>query len=160
MKAVYLLILLMLAPAAYPADQLSVIGWIEPVKLLQEDLILNAKIDTGADHSSIDIVEFTQISQHGKDSVRFTIRNNSGQIRELQKPVLRFARIKRKGAESTKRPVVQMEICLAGKVLTIPVNLQKRNHFKYRMLIGRSALKGQFLVNSAITSTSQPECGQ
>jgi hypothetical protein len=162
-RSIALLMVVVVIWTAGPATgQLPVIGWIEPVRIDPENLLLDAKIDTGADNSSLDVIDMTLLGK-GADaarSVRFTVRNNRGEIRRLERPVTRYTRVKRKGAASVRRPVVSLDLCLAGRRITVPVNLQARANFKYRMLIGRSALRGRFLVDSGLVSSAEPICDE
>ncbi|MCW9013162.1 MAG: RimK/LysX family protein [Gammaproteobacteria bacterium] len=137
---------------------LTTIGWIESVKILPEGLELEAKIDTGADNSSLDITDWQKLNRDGNPWIRFTVINNSGHTQVFERPLERYTRIKRKGTEPLKRPVVNMLICIGNQQFLTPVNLAKRKNFKYRMLIGRSFLKQRFLVDSASKLTTSPNC--
>ena len=140
------------------SDDLTVIGWVERVSLQPYDFVLDAKIDTGADNSSIDAAEWHQFQRDGKEMIRFLVRNNDERTLEIEAPFLKFAKIKRKRAESVKRPVVNLEICVANKLYQVPVNLADRGNYKYRMLVGRSALKDKFLVDSSKKLSIPPVC--
>lgn len=134
------------------------IGWIENVEIENSSFSVTAKIDTGADNSSLDSTDWQPYEKDGTEWIRFTVWNNSGKSLQLEKPLLRYTEIKRKQAEPVKRPVIEMDLCLAGKHITVPVNLADRRNFQYRMLIGRSALQGNYLVDSASTYTAEAGC--
>lgn len=140
------------------ATELTVIGWIERVVIFPEDFSLEAKIDTGADNSSIDSADWVAFRKGGEEWIRFSVTNNQYKKEKFEKPLLRYTEIKRKKAEPVKRPVVNMDLCIGGKMINAPVNLADRNNFEYRMLIGRSALEGRFLVDSSQAHTSHPSC--
>ena len=140
------------------SSSLTKIGWIETVKLLPEDFTVQAKIDTGADNSSLDVKKWESFQHEGKEWVRFIILNNQNDQLTLERPLERFTRIKRKQGEPLKRPVVDLLLCIGQQQFHAPVNLSKRDNFKYRMLIGRSFLKQRFLVDSGITQSLTPEC--
>ena len=155
-----LIILIFLSPHANSAsEQLTTIGWIETVRILPEGFDLQAKIDTGADNSSVDIMDWKIIERDSKEWVRFKVRNNKNKTHIFERPLQRYAKIKRKQSEALKRPVVEMGICIGKDKMQVPVNLAKRENFEFRMLIGRSVLKGRFLVDSSTTHTKSPECG-
>ena len=158
MRYLIVICIFFIAVASADTNDLTTIGWIEPVKILPEGLVLQAKIDTGADNSSLDITEWQNITRHGHPWVRFTVPNNQGQTRVLERPLERYARIKRKGTDSLKRPIVKLVLCLGQQQFQVPVNLAKRKNFKYRMLIGRSFLKDRFLVDSGSKLTTTPVC--
>lgn len=139
-------------------SQLTTIGWVEAVRILPENFDLQAKIDTGADNSSLDITDWNAFEHKGKQWVRFSTRNNSNVTYTFERPLERYASIKRKQSKPLKRPVVQMQLCIGDKTYQAPVNLAKRENFEFRMLIGRSFLKDRFLVDSSTTLTISPKC--
>lgn len=136
-----------------------IIGWLETVQFSPENISLSAKIDTGADNSSLNIINPIAFNKDGEQWIRFTIPFDGNESVTLERPIIRYARIKRKGADSLKRPVVLFDLCF-GKLhkKDVPVNLANRKGFKYPMLIGRSFLKGSVIVDSARTFTNQPSC--
>ena len=137
------------------------IGWIEKVRIYPEGFVVDAKIDTGADHSSLNVSEISDFFRGEKRWIRFAINTGEGDKLYLEKPVIRYAKIKRKGAKSQRRPVVLIDICL-GNIYEndVPVNLADRAKFKFNMLIGRSFLKNTALVDSSMTFTIEPDCVQ
>jgi len=140
------------------AEPVHTIGWIENVKLTSKNITMNAKIDTGADNSSI---HATNISLYEKDNikmVRFTVESEDGEVAEFDQPLIRVANIKRKGAEPLARPVVSVNLCIGKTLKTAHVNLANRENFEYRMLIGRSYLQDLYLVNSSAKYTVDPDC--
>jgi hypothetical protein len=160
-KSYYLLLvlgLLCFSGGLLQATELTVIGWIERVVIFPEDFSLEAKIDTGADNSSIDSADWVSFRKDGEEWIRFSVTNNQYKKEKFEKPLIRYTEIKRKKAEPVTRPVVHMDLCIGGKMIGAPVNLADRNNFEYRMLIGRSALEGHFLVDSSQAHTSHPSC--
>jgi len=155
------LILVSLLYATQPAvmaESLTTIGWIERVRLLPEGFELQAKIDTGADNSSLDVLHWEAFQRGGKEWVRFELYNNGGWARLFERPLKRHVRIKGKEARLPKRPLVELWICVGDEKYLAPVNLAERGRFKYRMLVGRSFLKGRFLVDSGSKLTLSPQC--
>lgn len=140
------------------ADNKAVIGWVEPVMILPETILLQAKIDTGADHSSINASKLEKFHRQGSEWVRFQLNDRDGKLHLLEKPVLRNTLIKRRGIESQRRPVIRLGVCLHRQYRTIEVNLADRKSYNYKMLIGRSFLQGLFLVDSALMNRTSPEC--
>jgi hypothetical protein len=140
------------------AEPTQAIGWIERVQLQPHKLVLTAKIDTGADNSSIHAENIEVYDRDGEQRVRFEVENRQGQVAKLDLPVERIAYIKRKGAASLERPVVNMQLCIGKSLKQVPINLASRSNFKYRILIGRSYLKDNYLVNAARQFTAEPSC--
>jgi len=139
-------------------DNLVTIGWIESVRILPEGIDLDAKIDTGADNSSIDVINWQSFIRKGEEWIRFEARSDNGQSQSFERPLERYTLIKRKATQSLKRPVVKMWLCIGKDKILAEVNLAQRENFKYRMLVGRSLLKDHFLINPAIKLTLSPAC--
>ncbi|WP_295403866.1 RimK/LysX family protein [uncultured Thiocystis sp.] len=142
-----------------------VIGVIETVRLMDIDIELNARIDTGAGLTSMDatIIEIMKSDQPSQpDRIVFMIQDGAGGTRTLEKDIVDWVKIKKKGAPgSMRRPVVIMTICLAHQAIADRVNLAERKGFSYPILIGRHFLKnGRFLVDSELSSTHVPACQQ
>jgi hypothetical protein len=157
MKRIFSLILFASVSLA-SATEMSTIGWVEQVAILPYRFELQAKIDTGADNSSIDTVDWQSFYKDGEEWIRFSIRSNDNRKVDIEKPLLRYTRVKRKRAGPVTRPVVQMDFCIGNINIEAPVNLADRANYKYRMLIGRSALKDRFLVDSSRKNTVQVGC--
>lgn len=135
------------------------IGWIEHVGIQSQNLIMKAKIDTGADNSSVHAENIQVVKKDGIHTVKFTLRNKQGDSMSMEKPLVRYALIKRKGAEPLRRPVVEMDLCVGNSTKTVPVNLANRENFAYRMLVGRSYLKNGYVVDANSKYTTEPACG-
>jgi hypothetical protein len=136
-----------------------IIGWIERVQILPENFQLPAKIDTGADNSSLNVTDPMEFTKGDEKWIRFSIPLEEDEAITLERPIKRFIRIKNKGAASQKRVVVLLDLCI-GTIFKkdVPVNLADRTRFKYPMLIGRSFLKDSAIVDSALTHSQQPAC--
>ena len=144
--------------SAIEAEPLTTIGWIEAVQIQPEGYEVMAKIDTGADNSSLDVTSWQAYSHNGSPWIRFEVSNNAGKLQKFERPLERYARIKRKRTDPVKRPVVKMLLCVGEEQYLVSVNLAERNNFKYRMLIGRSFLKNHFLVDVSKRETQVPKC--
>lgn len=90
-------------PAAEPAqtavNSSHVYGWIETIRLQPDGVELEAKLDTGADTSSLDARNIELFSRDGEKWVRFRVdglRQGAGVSQAFERPVLR--RIKVRGA--------------------------------------------------------------
>jgi hypothetical protein len=140
------------------ADSPKSIGWIEHVQVPSGNMLLTAKIDTGADNSSIHAKNVEIYERTGSKRVRFSVENKQGDSQQFDLPLVRIAYIKRKGADPLQRPVVSMDVCVGDTLKTTQVNLANRGNFNYRMLIGRSFLKDTYLVNPGQKFTAEPIC--
>jgi hypothetical protein len=53
-----------------------------------------------------------------------------------------------------------LQLCVADKRRTMPVNLAQRAHFKYPLLLGRDFLDGYFVVDVSREFVASPACPQ
>ena len=102
------------------------IGWIEQDQIQPEYIILTAKIDTGADNSSVHAQNIDVYEKDGNEMVKFSVENKDGDSAEFDLPLVRYTSIKRKGAESIMRPVVSMGLCIGNTLKDVEINLSNR----------------------------------
>lgn len=74
------------------------------------------------------------------EKITFRLTSRGGKERLYTKPVSRWVSIRRRGGGSIVRPVVMMELCIAGRRVRGEVNLADRSGFNYPLLIGRNML--------------------
>ncbi len=72
-------------------------------------------------------------------------------LRRFRLPVVEHRKIKSSIGNSQNRPVVLLALHLADQTWTTEVTLTDRSDMELPMLIGRSALKGRFVVDPART---------
>lgn len=119
------------------------IGWAEAIQIKSSpSILLQAKVDSGADHSSLHAVNMVYFTRENQTWIRF--QSYAGTV--IETPLIRMAKIKMKQGATQRRPVISQEICIGPQVRRITLNLVDRTHFNYPMLLGRSALQG-FLIN-------------
>lgn len=134
-------------------------GWIEPILILNDEVELKAKLDSGAKTSSLDASDIEYFNWNGKRWVRFTIDDPiTGTPITLERPRVRDVLIKRHNSAHQRRPVVLMEICIGEYTREVEVNLIDRSEFLYRMLLGRSALESIAVIDPGETLLSTPAC--
>jgi len=125
-----------------------VAGYIEKVTLGQKVLVFKAKLDTGARHSSLNATDIQMFERKGVSWVRFIVTDSKGKTMRMEKKAFRVAGIKTRDETLQERPVIMLLICLGPVQKEVEVNLVDRSFFNYQVLIGRSFLKGSFLVDS------------
>lgn len=157
-KSLLIVIILGLFADSASAQHKQTLGWVEKVKITPGELVLQAKIDTGADHSSLNASHFEEFERNGKKWVRFEISNRYGKSTVLERQIVGYTKIKRQAKPSQKRMVITLGICIGETYMESEVNLVDRTKFDYHMLIGRSYLAGNFVVDPAITYTISPTC--
>ena len=148
-------IVFMLSPNVYAKE---VIGWVENVGVSSSNAIVKAKIDTGADSSSLHCECITPYERDGEQWVKFTITDIDGQSISYEKKILRTTKVKRHFGEVQERIVVRMGICIGDQYGETDVSLVDRSGFNYSLLIGRKYLKNKFIVDPGETFMSSPQC--
>lgn len=154
----FFILLLILFPDYSFAKDKTLIGWIEKVRIYPGDIEFKAKMDTGALTSSINAKNITEFEKDGEEWVRFDIVNKKNISTTLELPLVREAKIKRHFGKTQKRHVVLLGICLGKLYKETQVNLVDRHGFLYAMLIGRSFLRKDFVIDPAEQFTSSPKC--
>ena len=136
-------------------------GWIEYVYLQDLDGRLKAKLDTGATTSSMraEVVKVMDENDPAKRNVLFKLEDADGKVNTLQRKLVRWVRIKSKSGSFQRRPVVEMDFCVAGHLVKSEVNLAPRADFVYPILVGRNMLRdANIIVDPNRTFTSRARC--
>ncbi|MEJ2673446.1 MAG: RimK/LysX family protein [Deltaproteobacteria bacterium] len=149
--------LVLAQPAA--AQEKTVVGWIEKVRLYPGNFLVHAKLDSGAEYCSLDAQNLQVLARHGQKWVRFEV----GEKREdkqitLERPLLRWAPIKRHNQKPARRPVIRLGVCLGRIYKETEVNLVNRENYQYRMLIGRKFMQGAVIIDPSARYTVAPHC--
>lgn len=134
------------------------IGYLEDVVVYPWKLRMKAKVDTGAKSSSIDALNILPFKRDGADWVRFTVAGDGEEVWRFRLPVVRIARIRRAGAPTVRRYVVELGLCLGPVYKKTEVNLINRSGMNYRMLIGRMFMAGDFVVDPGTAFVTRPAC--
>ena len=146
--AVLFLFWSLLAGYAMANNEKIIYGYIEKATLIDKDLTLSAKLDTGAKSASLNATNIKEINLDGKPYLSFTVPSKEGDV-PFKCEYLGDVNIKVRAGEakidpllkkSIQRPVVLMRIRLAGKERQIRVNLTNRKRFIYPLLLGREAI--------------------
>lgn len=128
-----------------------IIGWREWVGLPAFGIErLKAKVDTGARTSALHAVNIHYVSRHGKVWVRFDLhprQRTTKQIVHCEAQLLEERYITDSGGKRTLRPVIVLDLELAGELFPAELTLVSRDTMGFRMLLGRQALKSRCVVN-------------
>ncbi len=156
------LILLFMAPAALLADDnpdvQQIYSWKEKVKIYPSAIVFKAKLDSGAKTSSVNAIDIEEFERDGEEWVRFTIKNREDEEETLEREIVRHVRIKEHDGSTQRRAVVELGICMGRLYKEVEVNLVDRSHFTTDMLIGRSFMSDDVLVDPSTTYTHTPQC--
>lgn len=135
------------------AHRQNIIGEIEPVYLLPAASPFLARIDTGAEYSSIDAQNIKFFERDGEKWVAFTVINRqTGESRRFEKELVRQVTIRRI-EESEKRPMVEMDVKFGSETFKALFSLSDRSKFNYQALIGRNILNGRAIVDTSLAQT-------
>ncbi len=137
------------------ADLVQIYGWRESVLIEGMEDAVNAKLDTGAYTSSIHAEEKELFERDGKKWVRFIVteqrEQDSPRVR-IEAPLVRIARIKEPGGESTTREVVRLAFKIGERKLRGEFNLNNRANMLSPVLIGRTTIRELGWIDSSRTN--------
>jgi len=143
--------------AAYSGEKRE-LGWVEHARILPENVQLRAKLDTGANTSSIDANHLAYFDRNGRPWVRFVVDAKNGSAMTFERPIVRVVQVKRSDSATTIRPVVMLTICLGGEFRDETVTLVNRSHLRYPLLIGRATMEKRFVVNPSRKDVYATDC--
>jgi hypothetical protein len=145
-------VVFVVAPGTVNAKEKITIGLLEDVILLPWGVRLPARIDTGAATSSLDARDL----KIQDNMAEFRLPEKYGGV-QLRLPIVDWRHIRSAEARE-RRPVVEMEFCIGPKRMRVRVNLNDRSMVKYPLIIGRSALKDNFVVDCMKSHCLPPNC--
>ncbi len=143
-----------------PARDLPIIGWRERVAFPDWGVAgVLAKIDTGACLSALHVVDIERLED---DRVAFHValdRKVSKLSERIEARLRRETTIRSSNGQTQKRYVVHAVMDVGGVRRPIEISLVCRKSMRCRMLLGREALGGAFLVDSErdYLLTTRPE---
>jgi hypothetical protein len=131
---------------------MPIIGWREWVALPQLGIaFIKPKIDTGARSSSLHASEVEEFTRDGRTLVRFKVhpiqRKKDFGVR-AEAEVLEYRNVTSSSGQKSRRPVILTEIEVLGQRWPIELTLADRDAMGFRMLLGREAVRGRFLVDA------------
>lgn len=139
----------------------TIIGEAEHVFFVAEKIRMKARIDTGAETSSLGVINQRPFERDGKKWIAFAVQDrDSNKLTEFEEPVVRIASIKRHGAEDQKRPVVKLKVKLGKIDMIREFTLADRTKYTFPVLIGRNVLSGKYLVDVNRKYTSDNSGGK
>jgi hypothetical protein len=129
-------------------EETQIYGYVEKISFPEKQLMLSAKLDTGAKSASLNATNITEVTIKGVPYLRFTVPTKEGDYQfeaEYKGRVKIKVRDGEHGSEilahaPIKRPVVLLNVQLGDKIRTIKVNLTNRKRFLYPLLLGRDAI--------------------
>lgn len=127
------------------------IGWREYVALPDLGVErIKAKVDTGARSSAIHAFNVERFDLEGVPHVRFEVHpEQRRRIPTVQcaAPLADERWVRNSTGQRTFRPVIHTALALMDRRIEIELTLVNRDPMGFRMLLGREALRGRFLID-------------
>ncbi len=142
------------AVAVIPPGRPSLtLGWREWVALPAFGIPkIKAKLDTGARSSALHVVDVKTFRRGGADWVRFLADTNprrQDELTSVECPVLDERLVRASSGHEETRIVVRTDLSIRDLTWSIDVTLASRQPMRFRMLLGREALRGRVAVDPA-----------
>lgn len=125
-----------------------VVGWREWVSLPELGPgRIKVKVDTGARTSALHASEIKYLKNK---RIKFKVHPKQDSSKGTYTAITKFLgkrRVKSSTGESTLRPVIQTTLRIGELEFPIELTLVNRDMMGFRMLLGRQALRDQFVVD-------------
>lgn len=129
----------------------TIAGWREWVSLPGLGVPwVKAKLDTGARSSAIHAFDLEEFQRDGETWVRYSIhpwQRTDDDAQQCESRVLGRRTVRSSSGHSEERYLVRLDLTLVGHTVAAEVTLSRRDEMGFRMLVGREALRGGFLVD-------------
>lgn len=134
-------------PASYNSKYHR-LGQVEYVDIMPMGFRQKARIDTGAETTSIDAVDIVEFERDGRAWVQFAVKDrNTDESVMIKAPIKRTVLIKQHGNGDIRRQVVLLTLAIGELKEEVEVTLADRENFEYPILVGRNFLQGRALVD-------------
>lgn len=134
------------------ADRLKgkvVVGEVENFYLAGPELVYKARIDSGAETSSIDARNITRFERDGSNWVRFDVPiPDTEDFVTLEKEISRRVKVIQSSTdEAERRIVVELQFSIGDHQQVAEFTLASRSNLTYQVLVGRNVLRDVMLVD-------------
>lgn len=128
-----------------------VIGWREWLSLPELGVArIKAKIDTGARTSALHAFSIEEFRVDGSDWVRFQLhphQYDTETVVTCEAEVIDRRDVTDSGGHTESRYVIKTAVTLGGETALIEMTLTSRDNMRFRMLLGRTAMSGLYIVD-------------
>lgn len=125
----------------------KLIGWREIVSLPEWNINrIKAKVDTGARTSALHVEGVKEIG-HGKIQFSIVVDEENKKKKKIIAQISRRGNVRSSTGEQTNRYFVATMIKMGDQIYNVEVSLVDRKNMKFPMLLGRSVLKRNFIVD-------------
>ncbi|MCL7944004.1 RimK/LysX family protein [Marinobacter sp. ATCH36] len=134
------------------ADRLKgkvIVGEVEKFYLVGPGLVYDARIDSGAETSSLDARNITRFERDGSNWVRFDVpMPDSDDLVTVEREISRRVKIIQSSAdESERRVVVELQFMIGNHRQQAEFTLTNREHLSHAVLVGRNILRDVMLID-------------
>jgi len=127
---------------------LPIVGAIEWATVEPGDIRMEARIDTGAEFTSVHAEDIQLVEKDGKRWVHFSlIKPDTAEKVAVERRLRKKIKIRQSDSEKQTRYVVEMWITLGEIRSLVEVTLSDRDHMEYPLLIGRNMLVDTMIVD-------------
>jgi len=131
-----------------------IVGEVEKFFLTAAETVYNARIDSGAETSSIDARNIVRFERDGSNWVRFDVpvpgdkEPGSEELLTLEKEVSRRVKILQSNVDDPeRRVVVELQFVIGNHTQVAEFTLTDRSHLTHQVLIGRNVLRDVMLID-------------
>lgn len=127
------------------------LGWREWISLPALGIDhLKAKVDTGARSSSLHAFDIRKVELDGQEWVEFKVhphQHDNEQTVSCRAPLKDYRQVTDSGGHRSMRYVIETELAMGDESVRAEITLADRSDMLFRMLIGRTAMKGRYIVD-------------
>jgi hypothetical protein len=131
--------------------QLPLLGWREWLALPELNIErIKAKIDTGARSSALHAFAIEPYRKGGQRWVMFAIhpiQKHTDSVIECHAPIKDRRFVSDSGGHKQRRYVIDSQLLLGHSLISAEITLTNRDNMQFRMLLGRTAMNGRFIID-------------
>ena len=127
----------------------DIIGGLEWIYMDPPRQHFRARVDSGAETSSLSARDIVEFERDGEDWVRFVFEHdNANDSIELELPIVREALIRQASSDGLdRRFVVEIDVRLGDRLQRTEFTLTDRRRMTYPVLLGRAFLMDLYVID-------------